>query len=1432
VTVLAAHKTTANGRIRPARFRPTRAGVINLWDYRDEEFVFADGRMVLRGPNGSGKTKALEVLFPFVLDGRVEPRRLNPFASEDRTMRSNLLYRGQQAAYGYVWMEFAACGGDGMRLDTASGEAVTVGVGLRASRHSDEVKRWYFVVDGRVGVDFSLLTPDERPLTRKQLAAEIGADAVRDKATEHRAAVDARLFGLGRERYEQLLRLVLTLRRPQLAKNLDPVKLSETLSDGLRPLDDHLLVEAARSFDDMEAVARTLEGLVRADEAATGFLAAYTTYLRSHVRIAADALTARCTAVTGSSDELARAAGRRRAAQQERDGAAQRVHAAELAVARHRAQLDQLKSSAAYQAHEQLADLQRLVTELREAMHLARRRREERTAARRRAEADLTRAAERSAELEAEAARVAADLAADATGAGLGWTPDDAAEDGFTERVAARVTAREDDVRAVREALAALGQAEHARRAAAGAVERAEQAVATAAAAEQEAAEAVEAARSQARQRLGAWADRHAATVAELAVPGLLDALVGALDAAGEPDAVDPRTIFHRSTAEAVQSQRDGLARLREQRRMIAAELAELEERRRAVAAERDDAPQPFAARTADRGDRPGGPLWRLVRFAEHVGDAEAAGLEAALEAANMLDAWIDPDDAATAEALTAGEADGYLAPLPAGQRPAGPTLADVLVPEETDLVDPARIAAVLASVALLAGDAVPAPGGPPAAVVSTGGRFGQGVQLGAFAKTAAEYVGATARARRRAARLAELDALITGATGRLDDTDRLIARAHAVLDAVDAAAAELPRVGMIVEALRRHDRAAGVLRATREALDAARSTLDQAVAEVGARDRLLRRIAADRALAPDAVDDVAAALTRFGRTAARLAGVRREAGAARARVEDETGRLEQAQGDEQAATGDADRAELRCAEESDRLEVLRQTVGAEADEVLAKVAETESAIGTAEGERSAAATAKEQAAEKWARAGAQVDGAVEALRTALVEEQAEARRLAPFADQDVLALLRCSPELRWPARHEDWPDPAATCTALAAAALDGTAFLDDGSARLQTLPAAVVALHDGVLTATRELSPTEASAKQSATRLARALDELAAELSAAGHDYRPEWDSVDGIIVVRVADEHGLAPVGAFGERIAQARRDQEQLLTESERRVLEDALLTQLARQIHERTVDARDLIGRMNAEMRRRHMSSGLTVGVRWELADALADEQREVVRLMERDAAGLGPDELARMRAYFAASIKAARAAKPDRAYRELLGEVLDYRRWRSFSFFLHPPTGGEERLTRARHGQLSGGEQSVSLHLPLFAAAHAMLNSADPRCPRLLALDEAFAGVDDKGRTELFGLAAEFDFDLFMTGFDLWATYPTVPGAAHYDLSHSPAEHTVSALLMVWDGSGTDADIDGGLAAALGSPLTRRRQSRGGGLLDEPQPEPDEEADAE
>jgi hypothetical protein len=223
----------------------------------------------------------------------------------------------------------------------------------------------------------------------------------------------------------------------------------------------------------------------------------------------------------------------------------------------------------------------------------------------------------------------------------------------------------------------------------------------------------------------------------------------------------------------------------------------------------------------------------------------------------------------------------------------------------------------------------------------------------------------------------------------------------------------------------------------------------------------------------------------------------------------------------------------------------------------------------------------------------------------------------------------------------------------------------------------------------------------------------------------------------------------------------------------------------------------------------MSSGLTVGVGWHLSDDLDPQQREVCKLLERDPARLLAAQLTTLRRHFATRIKAARAMAPELPYRDLLAQVLDYRLWRTFKFTLHRPGGTVEQLTRGRHSQLSGGEQSVSLHLPLFAAANALYGSARAFAPRMIGLDEAFAGVDENGRGELMALATQFDLDLFMTGYDLWAAHSAVAGAAHYDLSHSAIDNAVATVLLVWNGSATTADFDGTLARALGSPETRR-----------------------
>jgi len=1330
-----------------------------MWDYRDEEFCFAGGWLVLRGPNGSGKTKALEVLFPFVLDGRIDPKRLNPFAAEDRTMKSNLLYRGGENAVGYVWLEFR-------HADT--GEAVTVGIGLHAQRHRDTPIRWHFVTEGRVGEDFSLITDDDRPMTRKQLAEEIGEAALHASPTEYRAAIDRRLFGLGTERYEQLLTLILTLRRPQLAKNLDPVKLSDTLTDGLRPVDDELIAEAARSFDDMEAVALTLEGLTAADEATGAFLSSYTTYLRTHARWAADAVTRRHTAAAAAREAVAADEQAHRAADERQAIASARQETAENAVAQLRARLEQLRTSGAYQAVEQLEDLDRLVRTCLQAATGASAELTRRQAATVRTRDEIARAMGVLADMQAAASRGAAEVAGHAVQAGIPWQPVDASPDGLTERRSARAAVRLEAVRAVRAALAEHHKAEQARNLARLALDRAQDALADAEQAEQAAADAVRQAVADTQRAAAEWAARHSGLLPEQEWRLLEAALLDAIERFGEPDAPALPAVYGEATTTAEQRVRDDQAALRAERAAAAAERDGVVEERDRIAAERDDAPPPHPGRAADREHRDGAPLWRLVRFAGHVPDNRAAAIEAALQATGMLDAWITPaSDAVTAD-------DGFLVP---GIPVPGASLADVLETEDESPVPAGRIAAVLASVAL-DGELFSA-----TAVIGADGSYSHGVTAGRHRKEHAEYIGATARARRRAARILECEARIAALDTRIAAQDRRAAGLADRLAAFADARVALPPTRAIASAQHEHARAAGHLRAARSGAERAQASFDESVAACTVTERALRRAAIEHALDPGDTDRVESAVRRFESAAGDLAARHREESRQAGVVADVETRLGHAADEESSAASAERTARLRHTEEAAKLQALKDSVGLQAQQVLAQVEEAEAGLGAAQDEEKKARAAEIEAIRAAAQAAERVAKGREALAVAAEEERVTARGLQPFAARELLDVLSCPPGLSWPAHEADW----------------------EGA----QLPSAVMEVYHAILAATKDLTPTETSLKMSTTRLTRALEELQTQLAAAGQDYHPEWDGADGIIVVRIADEQGPLPVGAFASRIGAARRDQQLLLSESEQRILEDALLTRLAQQIHERTVDARDLIRKMNSEMRSRKMSSGKTVGVRWQLADHLDDEQRGVCTLLEADSSRLSPDALSRMRSHFAAQIKTARARYRELPYRELLAQVLDYRRWRQFVFQLVSPEGGEETLTRARHSRLSGGEQSVSLHLPLFAAAHAMLNSAAPHAPRLLALDEAFAGVDDTGRGELMGLAAQFDLDLFMTGYDLWATQGSIRAAAHYDLAHSPVQHTVSALLLVWDGAELIADESGVLTVALGSPGTRR-----------------------
>ena len=76
---------------RADRWQPLRAGLLNLYRYDYEEFHFAEGRLLLRGNNGSGKSRVLALQLPFLLDGEVSPARVEPDGDAAKRIEWNLL---------------------------------------------------------------------------------------------------------------------------------------------------------------------------------------------------------------------------------------------------------------------------------------------------------------------------------------------------------------------------------------------------------------------------------------------------------------------------------------------------------------------------------------------------------------------------------------------------------------------------------------------------------------------------------------------------------------------------------------------------------------------------------------------------------------------------------------------------------------------------------------------------------------------------------------------------------------------------------------------------------------------------------------------------------------------------------------------------------------------------------------------------------------------------------------------------------------------------------------------------------------------------------------------------------------------------------------------------------------------------------------------
>ena len=251
-----------------------RAGIINVYQYGNETLHFGGGRLLLRVVNGSGKSTAMNMLLPFLLDG--DTRRIDAAGEQSGVLKAWMLSgRDEPQPQGYLWIEVAK--GD---------EYLTFGCGIRANRATDQVSTWWFITSRRPGIDLHLVE-GRVPVSREALRTTIEPDPLfgQEDRTDYRTELRRRLFG-GAD-IEQHLHLLRIVRNPRVGDRLD-AELPQYLQDALPQLSEAALDDAAQPLEDLEEHRRNVADLRRTADALDAIYATYRNYARTELHRLAD----------------------------------------------------------------------------------------------------------------------------------------------------------------------------------------------------------------------------------------------------------------------------------------------------------------------------------------------------------------------------------------------------------------------------------------------------------------------------------------------------------------------------------------------------------------------------------------------------------------------------------------------------------------------------------------------------------------------------------------------------------------------------------------------------------------------------------------------------------------------------------------------------------------------------------------------------------------------------------------------------------------------------------------------------------------------------------------------------------------------------------------------------------------------------------------
>ncbi len=1344
---------------RSDRWQALRAGVVNLWEFEEPEYWFANGWAQLTGRNETGKSSlmALTTLIPWLADtssanidtlGRSGKRfryYVEPTSADgDRRNADASTHRG------WLWVEYGRLLPEGPRYFTTLlfAEARSAAADLKLTwctvRGPDRVRE-------SIGLSANRVVVTPRELQVPGFVAHPTATAYREYVAEH-------LLSSSPERLEAIGKMLRVTRTPKLGAQLEIGFVQSHLRSALPELHRGEIDALADGWDQLDQIRADLASTREAGEVLRRFeQTAWLPWVRAVVRQRTDEARAARTEF----DKVTRLETQARADVTECEQT-RNITEGEAAAARQRAEsaraaADELQASVRYQtAAGRLAQLEVVRGKRDNLEHL-------------RAECgdDLASAVERVAGAEQDVALRLADRER--------WTTEAARlRDQFVESAAPILTppAGELDPAWLDQALRERDHAIGAALAASGQVSQAD-AVATTAAevaatardrADRDASEAeqawsqAEGARDELARSLPAWA---AALTPE--VPGaVLDGWLAALPSAqGEaqhsrlPDAV--RAEWYEPARSEIGKADERAAQRFEEAEHEAERLAV--EIKALLAAPVPAFPAPVGwARRSRPSSSEGAPLWALLDPLDGVPEQRLASVEAALAAASLLDAWVTPDG------VFRPERDGAELVVVAPPPVSGSSLAEALQVADCDPALASVVAGLLAGVAF---DAEPVAIGGSAAALTIGsdGRWqASGMQGRAEPQhPTPEWLGESARAHRRRRQVEEFTAQRQTWIDRRDRATEERSQALVALAELLARFDARPRDDDLRTALTRaaerdrkaEDSAARAERAATEAgelqarSDELRAELIRRCAEQGlpAQQEDLHQLRLGVEKASSWLRLLGQHLLGQGAVAAALAGANRQMSDARVHHRELQERLARRAGE--------------LAEAVATVATLEATIDADDREVLDELTRLR------EAERSAALAHQQltvelgQLSERYGQAKEQL------ANTEQARERATEVRDAAWAAFRVLLDRGLTDEL-----------------GLAAA---DPAFEAAERVRDQIAIARRLVNPPGWPTAVDEQD--DFVAKRLAGLFKAANDEARIKLESGGRSMEIELDS-HGLPAVKVlVDSTGVA----LGPRAASARLavihdELDRAYSKRVQETLDELLGSTFLEHLRDRLGATRKLIDEINNVLGEHPMATTKT-SLKIALESATSSDAAMLDAISGSSLAN--PEVAERVRDRLRERVEEAKRladAQGEQDWRQRLARQLDYRDW--FEVQLKKRVGTDGRwspLTTQGFAELSGGARAVILMLPLVATLAALYQDSEG-CPRPLWLDEAFDGLDSANREMVMDLFGSFDLDVLLAGPARLVNVRSVPAAAIYQVVRAPAPLPgVDLTLELWAG---------------------------------------------